>query len=252
MQTADAESAAPASAERVVVVEDEEDLRGLLVLTLRAAGWNTHSAATGAEGLALVASVRPAVVLLDLMLPDMSGVEACRQLRSDPTNRLLGILVVTARSEEYDRILAFEAGADDYVVKPFSTRELALRVRALGRIRPRANDGDAGDAFRWRGLELDPLRHRVRADGVELGLRPIEFKILLLLLSSPGRAFTRVEVAASVWEGPRDASLRTIDTHVSRLRDVLGPYATAVETVPGVGYRLGDPGGTTPGSSLPP
>ncbi|HEY6459234.1 MAG TPA: response regulator transcription factor [Polyangiaceae bacterium] len=252
MQTADAESASPAGAERIVVVEDEEDLRGLLVLTLRTAGWNTHSAATGAEGLALVASLRPTVVLLDLMLPDMSGVEACRQLRTDPANRLLGILIVTARSEEYDRILAFEAGADDYVVKPFSTRELALRVRALARVRPRAGDDGAGDVFRWRGLELDPLRHRVRADGVEIALRPIEFKILLLLLSSPGRAFTRVEVAASVWEGPRDASLRTIDTHVSRLRDVLGPYATAVETVPGVGYRLGDAGARMPGSSLPP
>jgi two-component system, OmpR family, phosphate regulon response regulator PhoB len=241
MKTAGAESPALGGAERAVVIEDEEDIRGLVVLTLREAGWVTHSAASGEEGIALVAAVRPAVVVLDLMLPDVSGIEVCRRLRAAPDNRLLGIMIVTARGDEYDRVLGFEAGADDYVVKPFSTRELALRARALTRfITPEgAARGEPPAEFKWRGLGLDPLKHHVRADGTELLLRPIEYKILLLLMSGPGRAFTRAEVATSVWEKSRDVNLRTIDTHVSRLRDALGPYAGAVETVAGVGYRLG-------------
>jgi two-component system phosphate regulon response regulator PhoB len=240
MKPAGVESAALLEAERVVVIEDEEDIRGLVVITLRDAGWVTHSASTGAEGLELVASVRPSVVVLDLMLPDISGLEVCRKLRADPANRLLGLLIVSARGDEYDRIVGFEAGADDYVVKPFSVRELTLRARALSRCAtPRAAAQAVGKEFHWRGLALDPLKHRIRADGVDLALRPIEFKILLLLMSGPGRVFSRAEVGASVWEKARDANPRTIDTHVSRLRDALGPYAGAVETVPGVGYRLG-------------
>jgi two-component system response regulator ResD len=146
---------------------------------------------------------------------------------------------VTARGDEYDKLLGFESGADDYVVKPFSVRELALRVRALWRSTvPRAKAPASGASFHWRGLVLDPIRHRVRADGADLVLRPLEFKILLLLMSNAGRAFTRAEVAVAISEGGRQGSLRTIDTHVSRLREALGPYASAVETVPGVGYRL--------------
>jgi two-component system phosphate regulon response regulator PhoB len=229
-------------AERVVLIEDEEDLRGLVAFALRADGWVTHAASTGQEGLALVASLRPAIVVLDLMLPDLSGIDLCRRLRTASTEPL-GIIIVSARGDEYDRLLGFESGADDYVVKPFSVRELALRVRALRRsMVPRDAVAASGPAFRWRGLELDPIRHQVRADGSLLVLRPVEFKILLLLMSSAGRAFSRAELGAVVWEKARDGSLRTIDTHVSRLREVLGPYAPAVETVAGVGYRLGSQG----------
>jgi len=235
-----AERVDPSATERVVVIEDEEDLRGLVAFTLRADGWSTHTAATGAEGIALVASVQPAVVVLDLMLPDVSGIDVCRRLRATPSDAPLGIIIVTARGDEYDRLLGFESGADDYVVKPFSVRELALRVRALWRSTcPRGQAWASGSAFHWRGLILDPIRHRVRADGVDLVLRPLEFKILLLLMSNGGRAVTRAEVGVAIWEGARDGNLRTIDTHVSRLREALGPYAAAVETVPGVGYRLG-------------
>jgi two-component system phosphate regulon response regulator PhoB len=230
----------PVTVERAVVVEDEEDIRGLLAFTLREAGWETHTAATGEDGLELVRSVRPSVVLLDLMLPDISGIEVCRRLRADPANRLLGIVMVTARGDEYDRVLGFESGADDYVVKPFSVRELAMRVWALARSTvPRGAAWPSGSELRWRGLVLDPIRHWVKADGVELALRPVEYKILLLLMANAGRAFTRAEVGAVVWDDAREINPRTIDTHVSRLRDTLGPFAGAVETVPGVGYRLG-------------
>jgi len=240
MGSESAERVDPSATERVVVIEDEEDLRGLVAFTLRADGWSTHTAATGAEGIALVASVQPAVVVLDLMLPDVSGIDVCRRLRATPSESPLGIIIVTARGDEYDRLLGFESGADDYVVKPFSVRELALRVRALWRsTSPRGQAWASGSAFHWRGLALDPIRHRVRADGVDVVLRPLEFKILLFLMSNAGRAFTRAEVGVAIWEGARDGNLRTIDTHVSRLRDALGPYAGAIETVPGVGYRLG-------------
>jgi two-component system, OmpR family, phosphate regulon response regulator PhoB len=234
------EYSVPTEGGRAVIIEDEEDIRGLVAFTLRDLGWTAHTAATGTEGLALVASVRPSVVVLDLMLPDVSGIEICRRLRADPANKGLGVVMLTARSDEYDRLLGFEAGADDYVVKPFSVREVGLRVRALARSRaPRGPAWPTHAPFRWRGLVLDPLQHRVRAEGVDLVLRPTEFKILLLLLSTPGRTFTRQEIAAVVAHDSREGNQRTIDTHVSRLRDALGPYAGAVETVPGFGYRLG-------------
>jgi two-component system phosphate regulon response regulator PhoB len=234
------ERADPTPADRVVVIEDEEDLRGLVAFTLRADGWSTHTASTGAEGLALATSLRPSIVVLDLMLPDCSGIDVCRRLRATRTESALGIIIVTARGDEYDKLLGFESGADDYVVKPFSVRELALRVRALWRsTMPRGQASASSSSFRWRGLVLDPIRHRVRADGADLVLRPLEFKILLLLMSNAGRAFTRAEVAIAISEGGRQGNLRTIDTHVSRLREALGPHASAVETVAGVGYRLG-------------
>jgi two-component system phosphate regulon response regulator PhoB len=234
------EHAVAADAGRAVIIDDEEDIRGLVAFTLRDMGWIAHTAGTGEAGLALVASTEPAVVVLDLMLPDLSGIEVCRRLRADVSHKGLGIVMVTARGDEYDRLVGFEAGADDYVVKPFSVRELGLRVRALARSRaPRGASWPTQAPFRWRGLVLDPLQHRVRAEGVDLVLRPVEFKILLLLLSSPGRAFTRAEIAVVVAHEGREGNQRTIDTHVSRLRDALGPYAAAVETVPGYGYRLG-------------
>jgi two-component system phosphate regulon response regulator PhoB len=230
----------PAEGGRAVIVEDEEDIRGLIAVTLRDFGWVTHTAGTGEQGLALVTTIRPSVLLLDLMLPDISGVEVCRRARSDPANAGMGIVMVTARGDEYDRLLGFEVGADDYVVKPFSVPELGMRVRALARSRaPRGGGSSTQAPFRWRGLVMEPLQHRVRAEGVDLSLRPTEFKILLLLLSTPGRTFTRQEIAVVVSADVHEGSQRTIDTHVSRLRDALGPYAGAVETVPGFGYRLG-------------
>lgn len=230
--------------DRVLVVDDEEDLRRLLLFNLREAGFEAEAAATGADGLAMAASFAPAVVILDLMLPDLSGTEVCRQLRADPARADVAILMLTARGDEYDRVLGFEVGADDYVVKPFSVRELMMRVKALSkraheRRAARASTAeDAPKRLAWRGLEVDVVRHHVFADGVEVALRPLEFKLVSIFLEHPGRVFTRAELLEEVWGITADVSTRTVDTHVRRLRERLGTYGDAVETVHGFGYRL--------------
>jgi two-component system phosphate regulon response regulator PhoB len=238
-------SSAPAlAAERILIVDDEPDLRQLVTFNLREAGFEVDPVGSGQAGLALAAKTRPGVIILDLMLPDVSGTEVCRQLRRDPVLGDSAVLMLTARGDEYDRLLGFEVGADDYVVKPFSVRELVLRVRALARRtgeRRAARSTVAGDArLAWRGLELDPVRHRVFTDGEELQLRPLEFKLIHLLLEHPGRVFTRGQLMEEVWGITGDASSRTVDTHVRRLRERLGAYGEAVETVHGFGYRLKD------------
>ncbi len=228
--------------ERVVVVDDEQAFRDLLTFNLTEAGMEAEGAATGAEGFAAVARLRPAVVILDLMLPDVSGTEVCRRIRSDPTVSDIGVLMLTARGDEYDRIVGFEVGADDYVVKPFSVREVILRVRALARRtfeRRQASQAlDAGRRLRHGGLKIDPIRHRVFLESEELALRPLEFKLLVLFLENPGRVFSRADLLEEVWGMPGDLSTRTVDTHIRRLRSRLGPYEDAIETVPGFGYRL--------------
>jgi two-component system phosphate regulon response regulator PhoB len=156
--------------------------------------------------------------------------------------------MLTARGEEADKLLAFEVGADDYVVKPFSVREVVMRVKALARrVQERAVAKvaeDAGERLSWRGLEVDPIRHRVTADGEELSLRPLEFKLLAMFLESPGRLFTRNDLLADVW-GLNPTNTRTVDVHVRRLRARLGAYGQAIETIHGVGYRLRDPASAT-------
>src|SRR5215831_3725733 len=160
--------------EKVLVVDDEEDLCRLLVFNLREAGFVAESALTGAAGFQLAATMHPQVVVLDLMLPDIPGTEVCRRLRADNTLADVAILMLTARGDEYDRVVGFELGADDYVVKPFSVREVVLRVRALARrtSERRAASGrvDSGRRLRWRELEVDPSRHRVFVQGIELSL----------------------------------------------------------------------------------
>jgi len=228
--------------ERILIVDDEPDLRHLVTFNLREAGFEVDAVGSGQAGLALAAKTRPGVVILDLMLPDISGTEVCRQLRRDPVLGDSAVLMLTARGDEYDRLLGFEVGADDYVVKPFSVRELVLRVRALARRtgeRRAARSTVAGDVkLAWRGLELDPVRHRVFTDGEELLLRPLEFKLIQLFLEHPGRVFTRTQLLEEVWGITGDPSSRTVDTHVRRLRERLGVYGEAVETVHGFGYRL--------------
>ncbi len=241
--SASSSSPAPALAnERLLIVDDEPDLRHLVTFNLREAGFEVDAVGSGQAGLALAAKTRPGVIILDLMLPDISGTEVCRQLRRDPVLGDSAVLMLTARGDEYDRLLGFEVGADDYVVKPFSVRELVLRVRALARRtgeRRAARSTVAGDVkLAWRGLELDPVRHRVFTDGEELQLRPLEFKLIQLFLEHPGRVFTRTQLLEEVWGITGDPSSRTVDTHVRRLRERLGAYGDVVETVHGFGYRL--------------
>jgi two-component system, OmpR family, phosphate regulon response regulator PhoB len=228
--------------DRVLIIDDESDLCRLLSFNLSEVGFQAESAGTAAGGLERAASLQPAVIVLDLMLPDLPGTEVCRRLRADPDLADVGILMLTARGDEYDRVVGFELGADDYVVKPFSVREVVLRVRALARRsseRRSANTrADIGRRLHWRGLEIDPVRHRVFLDSIEVSLRPLEYKLLAVLLENPGRVFSRKELLEEVWGAVGDVNTRTVDTHVRRLRERLGAYEEAIETVHGFGYRL--------------
>jgi two-component system phosphate regulon response regulator PhoB len=237
------------SADRILLVDDEPDLQRLVVFNLQEAGFEVEAVSQGAAGIAAALKTRPAVVILDLMLPDQPGTEVCRRLRSESSTADVPILMLTARGDEYDRVLGFEVGADDYVVKPFSVRELVLRVRALARRSKEQKDArtsaDTGQRLRWRGLEVDLVRHRVYIDGSELALRPLEFKLIAVLLENPERVFSRAQLLEEVWGTTGDIHTRTVDTHVRRLRERLGSYGDAVETVHSVGYRLRDARATT-------
>jgi two-component system phosphate regulon response regulator PhoB len=234
---------------RVVIIEDERDVARLLELNLRSAGFEVVSATTGAAGIAEVQNRQPDVVVLDLMLPDQSGYQVCKALRADATVGDVGVLMLTAKGEAEDRILGPEVGADDYVVKPFVVREVVLRVTALAnrlaerRIRPAA--GEATAVLKAGPIEIDPIGHEVRIAGVPTQLRPLEYKLLQLLLGDPGRVFSREELLEQVWEMRGDINTRTVDVHVRRLRVSLGPAADVIETVHGFGYRARRDGSTT-------
>jgi two-component system phosphate regulon response regulator PhoB len=241
----DVAGGAPREAREVVlVVDDEEDIRRLLTFNLGEAGFAVEAADAGQQAIDAAARLAPSVVVLDLMLPDLSGMEVCRRLRADDATRDAAILMLTARGDEYDRVLGFEVGADDYVVKPFSVRELVMRVKGLAtrasERRLARGSRDEGKRLRWRGLEVDPARHRVVLDGVELTLRPLEYKLLATFIEQPGRVFSRTELLAEVWGVSPETNTRTVDTHVRRLRERLGGYSEAIETVHGFGYRLRD------------
>jgi two-component system phosphate regulon response regulator PhoB len=226
---------------RVVIIEDERDVARLLEFNLVQAGYTVHVAGTGGGGLALVRAHHPDVVVLDLMLPDTSGYDVCKEIRSDTTIADTGVLILTAKGEAEDRILGLEVGADDYVVKPFVVREVVLRVTALAnrlaerRARPAQSSG--GATVKVGPIELDPVTHDVRINSVPTQLRPLEYKLLQLLVSDPGRVFTREELLEQVWEMRGDINTRTVDVHVRRLRVSLGPAADVIETVHGFGYR---------------
>ena len=227
--------------ERILVVDDEPDLQRLLTFNLRGAGFEAEAVATGEEGLAAAARARPAVIVLDVMLPDIQGFEVCRRLRADADLADVPIMMLTARVDEADHVRGFALGIDDYVVKPFSVREIVMRIRALARLAAERRGmpaNDPADVLRWRDLEVDVGRHRAFVDGSEVLLRPLEFKLLATLLASPGKVFTRLELLERVWGLTGEISQRTVDTHVRRLRDALHSYGHAVETVFRGGYRL--------------
>ena len=225
---------------RIVIIEDERDVARLLEFNLQQAGYTVVTTGTGEEGLKAVSDHPVDVVVLDVMLPDTSGYEVCKELRSDPHKADVGVLMLTAKGEAEDRILGLEVGADDYVVKPFVVREVVLRVNALAnriaerRVRPAQS---SGPTIKLGSIEIDPVTHDVRIGGAPTQLRPLEYKLLQLLISEPGRVFTREELLEKVWDMPGDANTRTVDVHVRRLRVSLGPAADVVETVHGFGYR---------------
>lgn len=229
----------------ILVVDDERDLVATLVYALQREGFETRSAYSGRDALDLAARApTPDLVLLDLMLPDISGTEVCRGLRADERTRDVPILMVTARGEEIDRVVGFEVGADDYVVKPFSVRELILRIRAVLR---RSRAGQADDAPReaqFGRLRIDAEGHGAWVDGEPVTLTALEFRLLVTLLRRRGRVQTRDTLLADVWGVDPDLTTRTVDTHVRRLRQKIGPAADYIETLRGVGYRFrSQPGG---------
>ncbi len=222
--------------ERILVVDDEADLLELVSFHLRQAGFSVETACDGASALEALRRSPPSLVLLDVLLPDLTGTEILRALRREEATRNVPVVLLTARGDEVDRVVGFELGADDYVTKPFSPRELVLRVRAVLR-RGRGAEAE-GEVVERAGIRLDLARHRCTVEEREVDLTAREFSLLHSLLARPGRVFTREQLLERVWGSDVHVTERTIDTHVKRLREKLGAVADRIETVRGVGYRL--------------
>lgn len=233
-----------AVAEPVLVVDDEPDMTRLLEFNLIEHGFAPVTATTAAAGLSVATRLKPSVIILDVMLPDMTGIEACKRLRADAELADVGILMLTARGSDADRILGFEAGADDYVLKPFHVLEVVLRVRALsrrcGERRQARREAQGTERLRWRELAIDPRSHRVFVGEQEIALRPMEFRLLAIFIENPRRVLSREQLLELVWEITAEVNTRTVDTHVRRLRQRLGEAGEIIETVHGFGYRLRD------------
>lgn len=224
--------------ESVLIVEDDEDILQLLEYNFQNAGFDVTTASDGLDALAKLRRQRPDLVLLDIMLPGADGFEVCKSIKRDPKTAQVPVIMLTARGEEVDRIVGLELGADDYVVKPFSPRELILRARAvLKRLNPEASPKQV---LRRDGLSVDMDAHKAESGGEEIPLTATEFKLLAELFKSPGRVQTRDQLLNTVWGYEFEGYARTVDTHVRRLRQKLGPHAALVETVRGVGYRFKD------------
>jgi DNA-binding response OmpR family regulator len=224
-------------AAEILVVEDEPDIRNLIVLHLVRDGFRCRTASTGTQALAEVRARRPDLVVLDLLLPELDGLEVCRRLRADAATAALPIIMLTARADEVDRVVGLEVGADDYVVKPFSPRELVARARAVLR---RAGGDGAERPLRVGAITLDPARHAVAVDAATVTLTPREFDLLRALMEAGGRVLSREHLLGRVWGYARagEVESRTVDVHVRRLRAKLGPEGRRLTTVKGVGYRL--------------
>jgi len=223
--------------ERVLVVDDEPDIVALVSYHLAKAGYSVSTAANGSDALDLARRDKPSLIVLDLMLPGLSGLEVIQQLRADPSTARTAVLMLTARREEGERIEGLTLGADDYLTKPFSPQELVLRVAAILR---RVNAGQDGETEvqEFGPLRIDRTLHRVSVAGRDVELTPTEFKLLLLLADRKGRVQPRNMLLEIVWEAAPDIQTRTVDMHVQRLRAKLGDAGHLIETVRGFGYRL--------------
>lgn len=228
--------------ERLLVVDDEPDIAALVTFHLIKAGYRVSTAANGADAIAQTRQEHPVLVVLDLMLPGMSGYDVLEQLRADDATRDVAVLMLTARKEEQDRIRGLSLGADDYLTKPFSPQELVLRVGAILR-RLSAGGATSGDRLQIGALQIDLGAHQVKVDGDPVDLTPTEFKLLLTLAERRGRVQGRAHLLETVWEAAPDIQTRTVDMHVQRLRAKLGAAGDMIETVRGFGYRLRVPQG---------
>jgi two-component system phosphate regulon response regulator PhoB len=221
---------------RILIIEDERGLTDVLTYNLQREGYDTIVAHDGQEGLRKAQMQLPDVILLDLMLPGLDGLDVCRELRAGERTRNVPILMLTAKAEETDQVVGFSMGADDYVTKPFSVKVLLQRIKALQRRVDAGNE--AADVIDHLGVRIDRVRHRASVDGEELDLTPTEFRLLECLLRQPGRAFSRPQLMdVAIGEGAIVLE-RTIDVHIKTLRKKLGVKQDFIETVRGVGYRF--------------
>lgn len=224
---------------RILVVDDEPDVTDLVVYHLKARGFQVEALNNATASLARVRSFLPDLIILDIMMPELSGIQICRILRADPKLSKIPIMFLTAKAEPQDRIEGLESGADDYLAKPFSPKELVLRIESILR---RASGGLQSPSSRLQvgAILLDAEAHRVTVHGSPIELTATEFKLLRLLMERPGRVQTREHLLLNVWNYSTEIETRTVDTHVRRLREKLGDEANWIETIRGVGYRVAD------------
>jgi two-component system, OmpR family, phosphate regulon response regulator PhoB len=225
------------TARRILVVEDEKAVRDMIAFGLRRAGYDVHEAEDCRAARARMVDVRPDLMLVDWMLPDMSGLELTRSLKRSKDTEEIPVIMLTARSAESDKVGGLEGGADDYITKPFSPRELLARIQAVLR---RAQPAGGGDILEADGLKLNDSSHRVSSGEREIALGPTEYRLLHFFMSHPERVFTRGQLLDRVWGGNTYVEERTVDVHIRRLRKALEPFALErlVQTVRGAGYRF--------------
>ena len=223
--------------EKILVVDDEPEAVELVEFNLKQAGFNVVSAADGAEALKKARAELPSLIVLDLMLPEVDGLEVCKMLRRDPATAAIPIVMVTAKAAEIDRVLGLELGADDYLTKPFSPRELVLRIKKILE-RQRGGGAEAPQHLKFGDLLIDPPHHLVSWRGKGIDLTATEFKLLTVLAQRRGRVQSRERLLRDVWEYNSLIDTRTVDTHMRRLRQKLGAAAKYLDTVQGVGYRF--------------
>ena len=223
-------------AQRILIIEDESDIRELLTYNLELEGFDVVGVANGEDAFKALQTGSIQLVVLDLMLPDISGLEICRYIRRDSALSRLPVIMLTAKGEEVDRIVGFELGADDYVTKPFNIREMILRVRAVlarSKMTP-----VAGKALKRGALTIDPEQYEATVDGRQLSLTATEFRLLHHLAAHPGHARNRDELLDIIWGEDKFVTPRTVDTYIRRLREKLGPAGDMIQTLRGVGYRF--------------
>lgn len=222
--------------ELIAILEDDSDIRKLIKITLEKEGFKTREFEQGEQLLDYLKTSIPDLVLLDLMLPDMDGLEICRALRSNKKTSQIPLIIVSAKGEELDKVLGLELGADDYITKPFSTRELVARIKANLRrskkLRPEPENLNLGM------LTLNPTGFEAFVEGKKVELTTTEFQILLILAENPGRVFSREEIINKLWKGEKIILDRTIDVHIKKLRDKLGKAAYLIKSIRGVGYKI--------------
>lgn len=222
--------------EHILIVEDDQNISRLVKYNLEKSGFRTTLVITGEQALEFLSGQKVDLIILDVMLPKMDGFETCRRLKDDSRLSSIPLVILTARGEEVDRVVGFELGAEDYVVKPFSPRELILRIKTI--LRRREAKQNPKEFFCCGDLEIDVPRHRVTVKNKEIVLTPMEFKLLVTLIERRGRVQSREEILSSVWNIESDITTRTVDTHIKRLRQKLGKVGDRLETIRGVGYRF--------------